>query len=238
MTRVLRTVWQDEWLVELGATNWIGWSDLRRVAAELRLRQGDTLVDLACGSGGVGLWVAQQGGSSLIGVDNSPAGCAAARQRAQRTHLEASAQFIEGDMAQTTLMPASADALMSIDALQITPRRAEVCVEIARLLRPGGRVAVTTWDHPGAVTPEELMPNREVVPDTRPLLEAAGIRVLRYEQLESRHRYALLAYRAILADRDSVAAVVGPWLVAEAEWGVAHGARSRHVLIVGERVVG
>lgn len=80
----MRTAWGDEWLVQLGATNWIGWTELRRVADELKLREDDTLVDLACGSGGVGLWIAQQCGARLIGVDNSPAGCRAARERAQR----------------------------------------------------------------------------------------------------------------------------------------------------------
>ncbi len=79
------------------------------------------------------------------------------------------------------------------------------------------------------------MPGREVVPDTRPLLEATGIEVISYEPLASWAERAIPTYRAILANRQLFASVFGPWFVAEAEWGVDHGERSMHVLIVGER---
>lgn len=47
---------------------------LRHVARALDLSPGQTLVDLACGRGGPGLWLAQQAGTKLVGVDFSPVG--------------------------------------------------------------------------------------------------------------------------------------------------------------------
>ena len=48
----------------------------------LQVRPGEMLADLACGAGGPGLWMARETGALLTGVDPSPAGLAAARDRA------------------------------------------------------------------------------------------------------------------------------------------------------------
>ena len=54
------------------------------LAGELRLRPGDTLLDLACGRGAYGLLIAQNAGASLIGVDFSAQALAEAREQAAR----------------------------------------------------------------------------------------------------------------------------------------------------------
>jgi hypothetical protein len=56
--------------------------EARRLHGMLHIRPSEVLVDLACGAGGPGLWMARESGSSLIGIDPSAAGLAAARQRA------------------------------------------------------------------------------------------------------------------------------------------------------------
>src|SRR3954452_14208825 len=52
--------------------------------AALRLRPGDTLLDLACGRAGYGLTVAREAGATLIGVDFSARALAEAREQADR----------------------------------------------------------------------------------------------------------------------------------------------------------
>ena len=52
-----------------GGTTW--WL-LGRYVSELRVGPGQQLVDLACGRGGPGLWVARATGADLIGIDWSP----------------------------------------------------------------------------------------------------------------------------------------------------------------------
>jgi hypothetical protein len=75
-----------EWLVPFSI---VDGPLLERIACELRVRKGDTFLDLACGAGGPGLWVAERTGASLIGVDFAPSAIAAASPYATtcRSHL-------------------------------------------------------------------------------------------------------------------------------------------------------
>jgi SAM-dependent methyltransferase len=232
---IWRGVWGDDLAYELAPTNWITWDELRRITVELRVGAGSTFLDVGCGGGGPGLWIAAQTGASVLGIDFSPEGCAAARDRAAAKHPSVGAEYRNADMTATGLPDACADAALSIDAMQIVPQRRAAFREAARLLRTGARFVLTTWDHPGGVTADALMPGREVVPDSRPLLEAAGFRVLAYDRIPSWEERAVATYRALLAEREAVAAVAGEGLVREAEWGVVHARRSVHVFVVCER---
>jgi len=62
-------------------------AQLRRMADEMGLQAGDTLVDLGCGMAGPALWVARETGAKLIGVDFSPVAVALASERANRLGL-------------------------------------------------------------------------------------------------------------------------------------------------------
>lgn len=125
-------------------------SGLDRVLAELRLRRGDDLVDLCCGRGGIGLWFASVSGARLTGVDFSPGAIAEARRRAElRAELfvpRRQASFVVADAADTSLPANTADALVCIDALQLVPDASGLLRETARVLRPGGRAVITTWE--------------------------------------------------------------------------------------------
>ncbi len=57
---------------QFGHVGFVTLPQLRRMAAELRLGPGDTLVDLGCGKGGPALWMARETRARLIGVDFSP----------------------------------------------------------------------------------------------------------------------------------------------------------------------
>jgi SAM-dependent methyltransferase len=140
----------------------------------LRLRPGHVLADLGCGHGGAGLWAARQTGAALIGIDLSPAGIELARHRAAQLGLDRQARFLVGDMAATGLPDASCDAVMSLDVLPFVPAKAAAAGEIARILRPGGRLAFTTWER--LVHPAGYDPQRRALAGTfhaHPLLESA-----------------------------------------------------------------
>jgi ubiquinone/menaquinone biosynthesis C-methylase UbiE len=111
------------------------------------------IVDVACGTSGPGLWTARQAGASLIGVDPSPAGLAAARQRAARTGLGARSRFEQGSFEHTHLPGSSADAVMSIEAFQYAPDKRAGLREFARILRPGGCLGLICFETDPAETP-------------------------------------------------------------------------------------
>src|SRR4051794_1606455 len=119
---------------------------LRELAAALRLGRGDVLVDLACGRGGPGMWVARETGAVLVGVDGSAVGVAQAAARAGLFGLEETARFVVGDLAATGLPDACADGVMSVDAIQFASDPVACAREVLRVLRPGRWFALTNWE--------------------------------------------------------------------------------------------
>lgn len=90
------------------------------------------------------MWVARHVGAELCGVDSSPVAVAAARRR--RAAFGSRARFTVGDLAATGLDTGVADAVLCVDALQFAADRALVAAELRRVLRPGGRLALTCWE--------------------------------------------------------------------------------------------
>ena len=233
ISKGVREVWGDDKPYDLGPLDFVTWDDLRRVVGELHASSAATIIDLGCGTGGVGLWVASQTEGRLIGVDLSEPPLAEARRRAARDFPQVDADFRQADMADTGLPDGSADAIMTIDAVQMATDRQRVFSEAAWLLRPGGRLVAATFDHPNW-RPEEIPPGRQLVPDSRPLLEQAGLEVLSYQPLTAWPGRAVAVYELMLEHR----ALLAGWAdaaLAEAEWGAAHAHMSRHVFIVAER---
>jgi ubiquinone/menaquinone biosynthesis C-methylase UbiE len=118
---------------------------LRHVTRALGLSPGQTLVDLGCGRGGPGLWLAREADVSLVGVDFSPVAVDQAQQRATLFGLAGRARFVVGDLTDTGLPPASADAAVSIDAFHFAADPVAAASEARRVLRPGRRLVLTTW---------------------------------------------------------------------------------------------
>lgn len=118
---------------------------LRYVARALDLSPGQALVDLGCGRGGPGLWLARETAASLVGVDLSPIGVRQASDRADLFGLAGRARFVVGDLAGTGLPRASADAVVSIDAFHFAADPAAAAREARRILRPGRRLVLTNW---------------------------------------------------------------------------------------------
>jgi SAM-dependent methyltransferase len=115
------------------------------LAEALRLRSRSTLLDLACGRGAYGLLIAQQAGTSLIGVDFSAQALTEAREQAVRMGVS-NASFRVGELAATGLPDASVEAVLSTDAIQFPDEPASAYGEIRRVLKPGGRVVLTCWE--------------------------------------------------------------------------------------------
>lgn len=115
------------------------------ITAELRLKPGDSLADLACGRGGYGLLIAKAAGARLTGVDFSAQAIAQAEQQAARLGMS-DAKFQVGDLTASGLPEESADAVLCTDSIQFPDEPPAAYREIGRILRPGGRVVLTCWE--------------------------------------------------------------------------------------------
>jgi SAM-dependent methyltransferase len=211
----------------------------RRILQLLGIREADVLVDVACGAGGPGLWAAQQTGASLIGIDPSAAGLAAARQRAGDVGLTQRARFAAGAFGHTGLGDGSADAVMSVDALQYAPDKRTALAEMIRVLRPGGRLAFIAFEvDPSKVTGLPVL-GVDPVPDYAPLLQDAGFAVEICEETPGWQERVYGAFGAIIESRGIIEAEMGPraaaGVVLEAMLTVQLRPYPRRILVLARR---
>lgn len=105
-----------------------------------RPRAGERVVDLACGTGFVTRLAAARVGArgTVVGVDVNPAMVAEARRVTGLDIVEASADA-------TDLPPDCCDLVLCQQGLQYVPDPAAVLEEARRILRPGGRLAMSVW---------------------------------------------------------------------------------------------
>lgn len=171
---------------------------LDRVLAQLRLRPGDHLLDLCCGRGGIGLWFAGVSGARLTGADFSAVAIGQAARRAVVVAPRARASFIVTDAAYTGLPAATVDAVVCLDSLQFMPDTGAVLGEIARLLRPGGRVAITTWERRSAEAAS--LPAIYSITDAAAQAQAAGLRVLACEEHADWQEQERAFYQRMIAE--------------------------------------
>jgi demethylmenaquinone methyltransferase/2-methoxy-6-polyprenyl-1,4-benzoquinol methylase len=101
----------------------------------------DVVVDLGCGTGDL-CALAARTGARVIGVDFASNMLAAARRRGVRTPL------VRADAGRLPLPAASASVVTSAFALRNFVSIARVLSEAARVLRPGGRLALLEVDEP------------------------------------------------------------------------------------------
>jgi SAM-dependent methyltransferase len=232
--RVWATVLGDEYPAEVAPYSYTSRSELARLAREVQAGPGELLADVGSGRGGPGLWVAAATGADYLAVDIAAAGLAQVRDRAGRLGLADRVRTAEGSFENLPVPDAGVAAVMSIDALLFTPDKRAAARELARVLRPGGRLVLTTWDYHRQ--PEGRPPQ---VPDHRPVLEAAGFDVLAYDETPDWERRQREIDRLLMESAEDLAAEhaqpVGQVRHNLAEMAATADAMTRRVLIIAER---
>jgi len=121
----------------------------RRLVDAAQLQPGADVLDLACGRGAV-LWpaltaVGERG--SVLGIDVAPAMVSRLRAELAQRALE-NVEVRIGDAEHLDLPDASFDAVTGGFMIFFPPEPMRVLGEIRRVLRPGGRVALSIYDGP------------------------------------------------------------------------------------------
>lgn len=124
-----------------------------RTVDRLGLRPGDLVLDVCCGTGASALPAAERVGPQgrVVAVDLSEGMLDRARAKAESGGLR-NIVFRAGDMEQLGLPPASFDAVVCVFGIFFVPDMVGQVAELWRMVRPGGRLAVTTWGE-GAFEP-------------------------------------------------------------------------------------
>jgi ubiquinone/menaquinone biosynthesis C-methylase UbiE len=112
----------------------------------LHLAPGQTVLDLCCGAGASALPAARAVGPTgrALGIDVAAPLIDAARARAAREGLR-NVEFRIDDARRTRLPDASFDAVVCVFGVFFVRDMPGFVAEMWRLVRPGGRLAITTW---------------------------------------------------------------------------------------------
>jgi arsenite methyltransferase len=182
-----------------------------RLGRALQVGPGDVVVDVACGPGTSAHQLAWETGCEVIGVD------LALPEEADDPRV----RFICGDAEALPLEDTSVDGALCECALCTFPDKEAAAGELARVLRPGARVALSDL----TANPMQLPPSLAslqawvaCIADARPLdniaalLDQAGLVV---EETESQDE-ALAALLERIEARLQVAAMLAPEAIADA----------------------
>jgi len=106
--------------------------------AALGLTGAERVLDVACGTANAAL-VARRAGAAVTGLDSSPRLLEVARERVP------DGEFVLGDATALPFDDGSFDAAVSVFGVIFARPAERAAAEIARVVRPEGRVAITTW---------------------------------------------------------------------------------------------
>jgi ubiquinone/menaquinone biosynthesis C-methylase UbiE len=117
-----------------------------RTIDRLGLQPGMTVLDVACGSGASTLPAARRvgPGGHVTGIDLSERMLEMGRDKARFARLD-QIDFRLGDMTRTGFPDASFDAVVCVFGVSFAPDMEGLVAELWRMVRPGGRLAITTW---------------------------------------------------------------------------------------------
>jgi SAM-dependent methyltransferase len=109
---------------------------------------GDTVLDVATGTGNAAIPAAATG-ARVTGLDVAPGLLTTARTRATAAGVQV--ELVEGDAEDLPFADASFDVVLSTLGVQFAPHHEQTASELARVLRPGGRIALCNWTPQGYI---------------------------------------------------------------------------------------
>lgn len=117
---------------------------LEHCVLRLAPQPGERVLDVATGTGWTSRLVARRG-AQVTGVDIAADLIAAARAAAEAERLPI--DYHVGDAEALPFDDASFDAVVSTVGVMFVSRPEDAARELARVVKPGGRLALTTWTH-------------------------------------------------------------------------------------------
>jgi len=166
-------------------------TDLRNIVKIFNVGPGKTFIDVGCGRGGPGLWIARETGANYLGFDLSETAVEVATKRAINFGIKDKVSFQVGNIHETNFPNNYFDGALSIDVLVFVPNRLKALCEIARILRSDTLFVFTSF--------EKKNPHQGK--DYSSLLQKAGFEVMVYEETPDWSRRQSEVYKKVLENK-------------------------------------
>jgi SAM-dependent methyltransferase len=114
----------------------------------VELGEGEEVLDVACGDGNATIPAARTG-ARVTGLDLTPSLLEAGRAAASEAGVEI--DWVEGDAEALPFDDESFDVVLSTVGCMFAPDHRAAALEIARVLRPGGRLSIASWAPDGGI---------------------------------------------------------------------------------------
>lgn len=124
------------------------WSAGGDLVGRVGVQDGEDVLDVACGTGNATIPAATTG-ARTTGLDLTPELLEGARRRAADADVEI--EWIEGDAEALPFEDASFDVVLSTFGCMFAPDHQKAAAEMARVLRPGGRLGIAAWTPDGSI---------------------------------------------------------------------------------------
>lgn len=125
---------------------------------------GERLLDVACGTGNAAIPAAKLG-AEVTGLDIVPELLQQGREAAAEAGVEI--EWVEGDAENLPFDAESFDVVISVFGCMFAPDHKAAAAEIARVLKPGGRIAICAWT-PDSIVAQSFRDVAEYMPPPPP----------------------------------------------------------------------
>lgn len=124
---------------DLGQTSWVTKEESAEIPRLLKLTSDSAVLEIGCGSGAYALYVAEQAGCKITGVDFNASGIKNATRLAAERQLDTRVTFEHCDVSAGLPFPSkSFDAVFANDVLCHIPGRESLLQEMYRVLKENG----------------------------------------------------------------------------------------------------
>jgi ubiquinone/menaquinone biosynthesis C-methylase UbiE len=185
-------------------------SEIRTLARRARVGPGVSVLDLCCGVAGPGRMITAESGCRYLGVDQSRSALATARERAGNLPC----RF---ELAHLPPLPAGRfEVIFLLETMLAFADKKALLGEVARVLEPGGRFALTVEEgRPLTERERARMPAADTVwpielAELTGVLREAGLTVIWQQEYSSAHHATATALlRSYRADSAQIAGQIG-----------------------------
>ena len=142
--QVLEAIRKETFIQDIGQNSWLTVEEYDRFLAWLGLAPEHHVLEVASGSGGPALYLANYASCQVTGIDVNPSGVAIATQSAVKSNQTERVSFRVVDAnAPLPFVNNYFDSILCIDSMNHFPNRLGTFQEWHRVLRPGHRAVFT-----------------------------------------------------------------------------------------------